>query len=62
MGEGTTTAMTEITAALTTAMDSTSATALGAIAEVLPYCMSIMGAVLVIVIATKLFRRLSKSS
>lgn len=58
MGEGS--AMTSITSALGTALNTASTDALSAIGTVLPYALAIMAAVVVITVAIRIFKRASK--
>lgn len=52
-------AMTDITSAVKTALATVQSDALGIIGDVLPYALAIVGAVLVVTIGIKVFKRIS---
>ena len=52
--------MTELVASLTTGFSTMSSDAISAIGSVVPYALPVMGAVVVISIAIKIFRKVAK--
>lgn len=57
--ENSVSAMTDITSAVKTALSTVQGDALGLIGDVLPYALAIAGAVLVVTIGIKVFKRIS---